>query len=92
VLGLAVIVSGLGARLPVVPMPVRFGPLPVGAHNSAAGTGPGDDVGKRVPRQQGLAAVTAVQWQQTVRIDGRWQHKRPARPALERVHCIVADH
>jgi hypothetical protein len=73
----------------VVPMQVRFGPWPVGSHNAAAGTGPGDDVGKRVPRQQGLAAVTAVKRQQTIGLDGRWQHVRPTRRALEGVHCKV---
>jgi hypothetical protein len=70
-------------------MPVIVGPWPVGAHEAAAGTGPGDDVGKRVPRQQGLAAAAAVKRQQPVGLDGRWQHVRSARRALEGVHCKV---
>jgi hypothetical protein len=70
-------------------MPVLVGPWPVGAHDAAAGTGPGGDVGKRVLRQQGLAVIAAVKRQQTVGLDGRWQHVHSARPALEGVHCKV---
>jgi len=61
----------------------------LGAHDAAAGTGPGDDVGKRVPRRQGLAAATAMKRQQTTRLDGRWQHVRSARRALEGLYCEV---
>jgi hypothetical protein len=42
-----------------------------------------------VTTNQGLAAVAAVKRQQTVGLDGRWQHVRSARRALEGVHCRV---
>jgi len=81
--------SGLGARMFVLSMPVLFVPWPVGAHDAAAGISSGDDVGKRVPRQHGLSAVIAVKRQQTSRLDGWWQYVRSARRALEGVHCKV---
>jgi hypothetical protein len=69
--------SGLGAWLPVVPMPVLFGHWPVGEHDAAAGTGTGNDVGKRVPRQLDLAEVAAMKRQQTIGLDERWRSCAP---------------